>query len=172
MIPKPFLLIAALTLLLNGCITYQSRQQQQTRRTSRTENQLLQQETQRRTAGRIESLEMEIARISKELDALRRTVDNRYATLEQKVEKDKREMIARLSAQVEKLLKQATPAQPSSSGSCGRAGATGYEHSVQQGETLSAIAKAYDATAKAIIRANNIKDPDRLSVGQKLFIPE
>ncbi|QHI70901.1 LysM peptidoglycan-binding domain-containing protein [Tichowtungia aerotolerans] len=71
---------------------------------------------------------------------------------------------------MEKLIKQAAPAAPSYSG--GAAGATGYEHVVQRGETLSAIAKAYNVTAKAIIEANKIKNPNRLSVGQKLFIPE
>lgn len=159
-------LLFAVTLLLNGCMTYQS----PAMRTRQTEDQLIQQETQRRMAGRIESLEMEIARISGELDALKRTVDSRYAMLEQKTEEDKREMIARLASQMESLIKQAAPTQAVPSG--GRAGATGYEHIVQRGETLSAIAKAYGATAKAIIDANKIKDPNRLSIGQKLFIPE
>jgi hypothetical protein len=158
----------AVALLFSGCVTYQS----PAMRTGQTEDQLIQLENQRRMAGRIETLEMEINRISSELDALRRTVDSRYTALEQKTQQDKREMIAQLSSQMEKLIKQSAPAPSASSYSGGRAGATGYEHIVQPGETLSAIAKAYNVTAKAVIEANKIKNPNRLSVGQKLFIPE
>ncbi|NKB24606.1 MAG: LysM peptidoglycan-binding domain-containing protein [Kiritimatiellae bacterium] len=48
----------------------------------------------------------------------------------------------------------------------------GYEHEVQPGESLSEIAKAYQAKIKVIIDANDLENPDRLRVGQKLFIPE
>jgi LysM repeat protein len=131
------------------------------------QDQLIAQENQRRMAGRIETLEMEISRISRELDALRSDLDRRLATIEQKSEADKRELIARLSGELDNLVKQvaATPAPTGGS-------AYGYEHIVRPGETLSTIAKAYNVTTQAIIQANRIKNPDRLSVGQKLFIPE
>lgn len=160
------ILITALTaaLLLNGCATYQPSRTAQVRQ---TEDQLIQQENQRRMAGRIEALEMEISRISRELDALRQTLEVRCANIERKSEEDKQEMITRLTAQLEKLLAKAPAPAKSSGGSV-----QGYEHIVQQGETLSTIAKAYNVTAKAIIDANKIKNPDRLSIGQKLFIPE
>ncbi len=48
----------------------------------------------------------------------------------------------------------------------------GYEHIVQPGETLSAIAAAYKVSVKAIIEANNISKPESLRAGQKLFIPK
>ncbi len=157
-------LLAAL--LLSGCQTYQG----QTTRTRQTEDRLIEQENQRRMAGRLETLEMEIGRISRELDNQRRTLETRCAAIERKSETDKRELIARLTAQLEKLLKQAAPppAAPVASGG----NAYGYEHTIRQGETLSTIAKAYNVTTKAIIDANKIKDPNRVSIGQKLFIPE
>jgi len=153
-------------LLLSGCQTYQG----QTTRTRQTEDRLIEQENQRRMDGRVETLEMEIGRISRELDSLRRSVENRCAAIELKSEEDKREMIKRLSAQLEKLLKQAAPpaAAPVPSGGS----ATGYEHIVRQGETISTIAKAYNVTPKAIIEANKIKNPSLIQIGQKLFIPE
>lgn len=154
------------TLLLSGCQTYQS----QTTRTRQTEDRLIEQENQRRMAGRIETLQMEIDRLNRELDALRRSVETRCAAIEQKSETDKRELIARLTAQIETLLKQSAPAPVTPTPSGGST--TGYEHVVRQGETLSTIAKAYNVTTKAIIDANNIKNPDRLSIGQTLFIPE
>jgi LysM repeat protein len=49
---------------------------------------------------------------------------------------------------------------------------TGYEHIVATGETLSAIASAYEVSARKIIEANQLADPDNLKIGQKLFIPE
>lgn len=153
------------TLLLSGCQTYQT----QTARTRQTEDQLIQQENQLRLAGRVETLEMEIGRISRELDSLRQSLDSRYAQLERKTEDDKRELVAKLTAQLEKLLaQQPAPVARTSSGG----NVSGYEHIVRQGETLSTIAKAYNVTPKAIIDANQIKNPNILSIGQKLFIPE
>ncbi|MFP6906988.1 MAG: LysM peptidoglycan-binding domain-containing protein [Verrucomicrobiota bacterium] len=49
---------------------------------------------------------------------------------------------------------------------------TGYDHIVATGETLSAIASAYEVSARRIIEANGLTDPDNLKIGQKLFIPE
>ncbi|MBL7016787.1 MAG: LysM peptidoglycan-binding domain-containing protein [Kiritimatiellales bacterium] len=162
---KMILTALTATLLLSGCQPYQT----QATRANQTEDQLIQQENQRRMAGRVEILEREIGRISRELDALRQTLDSRYTQLERKTEDDKRELIARLTAQLEQLLAQkpAPTRTPSGGGTV-----QGYEHIVRQGETLSTIAKAYNVTAKAIIESNQIKNPDRLSIGQKLFIPE
>jgi membrane-bound lytic murein transglycosylase D len=43
-------------------------------------------------------------------------------------------------------------------------------HRVKSGETLGAIARKYSVTEKQIIRWNNLKNPNRLSIGQKLEI--
>jgi LysM repeat protein len=153
-------------LLLSGCQTpYQSR----TSTTRTAENRLIEQETQRRLNGRIETLEMEVARLSRELDAQRRGFENRCAAIERKSEEDKRELITRLSGQLEKLLVKAAPAAaPANTGG----NAYGIEHVVLQGQTISTIAKAYNVTPKAIIDANKIKNPSLIRIGQKLFIPE
>jgi len=42
---------------------------------------------------------------------------------------------------------------------------------VQAGDTLVAIAQQYGVTTDAIVAANGLSDPDRLSVGQRLIIP-
>jgi LysM repeat protein len=44
-------------------------------------------------------------------------------------------------------------------------------HTVKAGETLSTIAAKYGVKASAIATANNIRDPNRIRVGQKLTIP-
>jgi LysM repeat protein len=62
-----------------------------------------------------------------------------------------------------------------SPGAAGVAGAgqqeQGYEHVVEKGQNLSAIAKAYGVTVEKIKQANNLKS-DILHIGQKLFIPK
>lgn len=44
-------------------------------------------------------------------------------------------------------------------------------HVLQKGETLFGISKKYQVTSSAIMKLNNIADPDKLQVGQKLLIP-
>jgi LysM repeat protein len=47
----------------------------------------------------------------------------------------------------------------------------GVQYTVQKGDFLAAIAKKTGAKAQDIINANKLSDPDRLVVGQNLFIP-
>jgi murein DD-endopeptidase MepM/ murein hydrolase activator NlpD len=47
----------------------------------------------------------------------------------------------------------------------------GTYHVVRPGENLYRIGKAYDVRHDEIARLNNIADPDRIRVGQRLFIP-
>ncbi|HHW03242.1 MAG TPA: LysM peptidoglycan-binding domain-containing protein [Thermoanaerobacterales bacterium] len=42
---------------------------------------------------------------------------------------------------------------------------------VRSGDTLSAIAERFNTTVKAIMEANNLKDPDIIFAGQVLLIP-
>lgn len=44
-------------------------------------------------------------------------------------------------------------------------------HILQKGETLFGISKKYHVPASAIMNANNILDPDKLKIGQKIVIP-
>ena len=45
-------------------------------------------------------------------------------------------------------------------------------HIVQPGDTLSKLAETYKTTVEAIQKANNLKDPNVIVVGQKLVIPK
>ena len=42
---------------------------------------------------------------------------------------------------------------------------------MQEGETLSGIARAYDVTAEELAQANGLDDPNAIRVGQALVIP-
>jgi len=54
----------------------------------------------------------------------------------------------------------------------GTAGAGGGQtYVVESGDTLSAIAARFDTTVRAIVRANDLTDPDVIDVGQELTIP-
>jgi LysM repeat protein len=47
----------------------------------------------------------------------------------------------------------------------------GTEYVVQSGDTIVGIAKKFGVSANAILAANNLTDPNRITVGQKLRIP-
>ena len=49
---------------------------------------------------------------------------------------------------------------------------TGFAHTVQRGETLASIAAQYGVTVQDIAAANEITNPNIISVGQELFIPQ
>lgn len=147
--------------------------------------------------GRIEGVELEVDRLK---DTIRsacegesqsaarfQSLDNRLRELEAKLarvdaarEQDKKELIDRLSAKIAEIMSRSVPARTSAAGGApaaspksSRKGAlTGYEHEVKPGETLSAIAAAYGVSVKTILEYNDIPDPNKLRVGQKLFIPE
>ena len=105
-------------------------------------------------------------------------IERSLKTVESTHDQMKREIIEDLAKRIEKL---GTIAGSSPGKTSGRNGGMkpeskkperGYEHVVKPGETLSAIASAYNVSPAVVIRANNIAKPNDLKVGQKLFIPE
>jgi LysM repeat protein len=63
---------------------------------------------------------------------------------------------------------------PGSSGGAAVAvptGGQGRSYVVQRGDTLLSIARRFGLTVKQLQAANNISNPDRIAVGQKLIIP-
>jgi peptidoglycan hydrolase-like protein with peptidoglycan-binding domain len=45
-------------------------------------------------------------------------------------------------------------------------------HTIRSGETLSALAKKFGTTVKELAKANNISNPNKITAGQKLTIPD
>ncbi len=193
----PFLQAAAavaVTLWTAGCYTLPDRRAQEAARAR--EDQLIQQERQARLEGRFQSLELENQQLRAEIERLRQQmagsaedrarlaqIDDlarRVRDIEARREKDRQEIIDTLSKKIADLVGRSGGAGATSS-STGRKPATGggtssskygYEHIVKSGEALSAIASAYGVSVKAILDANGLTDPNKLRVGQKLFIPE
>ncbi|KMP11324.1 hypothetical protein UR09_03470 [Candidatus Nitromaritima sp. SCGC AAA799-A02] len=50
-------------------------------------------------------------------------------------------------------------------------GPQGVYHTVQEGQTLYAIARAYDIDVNQLKRVNGVWDPSKLKVGKKLWVP-
>jgi len=136
-------------------------------------------EYRRRTQLQIEDAEARMEDMDKEIRSLRtelaaRPTNADLQKLEQRVEElekqirdldrrrkqDREEMLDILSKRMAEIL-AARPAPH----------AGGQTHVVSQGETLSAIASAYRVSSQAIIRANQLNNPDNLKIGQKLIIP-
>lgn len=176
-------LIVALGVLLAGCTL-------PSRRISRTE--LLQSDLaslEREMEGlrsRLTALEESVAegqanqaraaeRLEGDFSGQLRVLEQRIAQLEKLLAeevkqraRDREEIVNSLSRSMEKAIRKYCGAGRVTSRTLS---GEGYEHVVQAGETLSEIAKAYGVTVRAIVEANDIADPDRLQVGQKLFIP-
>jgi LysM repeat protein len=157
---------------VTGCETLQTPQQRQQAAARQRAATRMADEKVHRLQGRVESIEMEHARLLQELQQLRNEVraynqqisqvNASVKSLEARQGRDTQEVVKR----VEGLLKKAVPTRSAKSSR-----GAGREHVVESGHTLSAIAQAYGTTIKAIKQANNLKS-DNIYVGQKLFIPE
>lgn len=158
--------------VLTGCETIQTPQQRQQMALRQQAATLEMTDRVRSLQGRIESVEMENARLMQEVQQLRAQVNSYNSqilqlnssmqALEAKQASESQKVVSR----VEGLLKKAV-VSTSSTPSRG----AGREHVVESGHTLSTIAQAYGTTVDAIKKANNLKS-DTIYVGQKLFIPE
>jgi LysM repeat protein len=167
------LLVILPAMALTGCETMQTPQQRQQAAAREKAAQRHAEEQAYRVKGQVESVEMENARLTQEIQQLRqdlRTFNGQIAQLNSKMSsleaRQAREM-QELIRRVEALLKKTVASRPPPAASRG----AGREHVVESGHTLSAIAQAYGTTVKAIKQANNLKS-DSIYVGQKLFIPE
>jgi len=145
----------------------------------------------RRVEGRIEGIELELDRLRGDIDLVRskptgpsqgdvEALQSRLAGLESQIrsvdsarQKDRQEIIDSLSGKIASLVGSSRPSRPAAAAPVRRATGPqeGYEHVVEPGQTLSAIAAAYNVSSKSIVDANNLTKPDQLRVGQKLFIP-
>lgn len=188
---SPVVLVALALAGGPGCATYfedmnaQQVRQQEDLRTL--------QERIQRLSGRTEGLEMETQRLAAETESVRKLassagesqgrliqgqvqeIGTRVRQLEAARETDRQAIVDDISRRMAEIMKKSsvgsspsgarTPARRASS-------ASGYEHVVKAGESLSAIAAAYGVSAAVISQENGISDPSKVRVGQKLFIPE
>lgn len=161
--------------VLSGCETFRTPQQRQSDAARQQANARMADEKFHRVQGRVESTEMENSRLTQEIQQLRNELratnsqlgqmDRNLKTLEARQASEMKALIRN----VEKLINKSVGTSSSSSSRSNRG--SGYEHVVEPGHTLSAIASLYGTSVSSIKKANKLKS-DQIYVGQKLFIPQ
>ncbi len=135
---------------------------------------------------RLQQLDMRLSRLEEtlrqsnaasgaDIAALQRelaSVKGEAASIRADRETLKKEIFSEISAEVAKLLAaQQKTAVAAARSEAAAQSQSGYEHKVQAGQTLSAIAQAYGVSVEKIKKANGLKN-DVIRVGQVLFIPD
>jgi len=173
-------------LLSSGCIATRQTaeemrlEEQRRQAVMERERQLAEEERRRTLHLRTEEAEVQVQAMRQDMNRLRtelsqanaqdlQRMDQRISRLEAQLRemeqqrvRDREEIIQVLSARMAEVMRTQAAARPA---------AGGRTHVVSSGETLSAIAAAWEVSPQAIIRANNLSNPDRLRVGQSLTIP-
>lgn len=146
---------------------------------------------------RVGELSLTVEQLNRDNAALQSKANQNFVTLEQlnKVVADlnrsmqsalaenKRETLAQVGTQLEKLARQTQAAIDAVAKNQATRPAVqanfsedfpkeGINYTVQAGDTLSEIAHKTNARVQDIINANKISDPTRIRVGQTLFIPQ
>lgn len=146
---------------------------------------------------RVGSLEIANEQLNRDNSALQDKANRSYATVEQlnkaiadlnrTVQGDladqKREILAQVASQLEKLGRQTNAALDAMAKSQATRPVVqttfsedfpkeGVNYTVQAGDTLAVIAKKNGAKVQDIINANKLSDPSKIRVGQTLFIPQ
>ena len=118
-----------------------------------------------------------------EIEALRAEVAELKASIRREQDAMRREIVADLAKRISTLQPPAPPPPaPARSAAAARPAPASqqpspaeigphYEYVVEQGQTLSLIAKGFDTTVQKILAANPGLKPNALRVGQKLIIP-
>ncbi|HMO51856.1 MAG TPA: LysM peptidoglycan-binding domain-containing protein [Kiritimatiellia bacterium] len=171
-----------------GCVVNNEEEQRMIMQQQR-EDSLLFQDEMRRLRARIDALESDIARLNQQVNTANQEqsravqsqlqgvnasleeLQKRIRTVDAARESDKKEIVDTLSKRITEVMSRQQAAARPAATARRPVSSEGYEHTVQTGETLSAIAKAYGARTADIIEANNLRSADMLRVGQKLFIP-
>jgi murein DD-endopeptidase MepM/ murein hydrolase activator NlpD len=126
-----------------------------------------------------QQVQQDIKQAQAQIDELRRAgpsasandlqaLEARLRTIDEAREKDKKIILDQLAKELAAIggARSGSSTPPSSPPT-----ATGSEHVVQKGETLTSIAKNYSVTIAELRKANNLTS-DTLKVGQKLVIPK
>ena len=187
-------LLAALCALplLTGCLATYGMQEQQT---AQQEDMAILQERIRRLEGRLEGFDLAIQQLQRAVEIMQAqprgpsasdvetlqtrisALDGQLRSLDSARQRARQEIIDSLSSKIATLVnasggsRSGGSSRPAANSGKRSANQEGYEHVVEPGQTLSAIAAAYNVRVQSIMDANNITKPESLRAGQKLFIP-
>lgn len=171
---------------LTGCVATNPQEQQILAQQQRADAEFMR-ENMRIMRARIEAIDLEIQELQRRINTVAteqplalqtqfQGINSALEDLNRKInsvdaarQADKKEIVDSLSQRIATVMAASRPAPAAQSRRA--ISNEGYEHTVQPGETLSAIASAYGARISDIVQANNLSSADMLRVGQKLFIP-
>ncbi|MBU0478246.1 LysM peptidoglycan-binding domain-containing protein [bacterium] len=126
------------------------------------------------TNKNITSLSNNIISIQKQIDQLK-TAYNNLLNIQKKDKQNFNKKIEivldELLGEIGKIKKQINILAPDDAKLSTEKLEDGKYYIVQKGDTLIEIAVRFGVPSRTIIQANNIEDPDFLSIGQKLIIP-
>ncbi len=112
-----------------------------------------------------------------EIAALRAEIAELKASIRREQDAMRAEIVRDLAGRMSKMTPPPAPVPVASSAPAARPApppapvGPHYEYVVENGQTLSLIAKGFDTTVAKILAANPGLKPNRLRVGQKLIIP-
>jgi LysM repeat protein len=116
-----------------------------------------------------------LTQLDAQLANLRTEMMRAQATQKNEIIDEVGRQIERLAQQTQQAIQSQPPAPapaPAPAASAANFPKTGVSYTVQKGDTLSAIARRFNASMDDIRNANNITDPTKIRVGQVLFIPQ
>lgn len=127
-------------------------------------------------------LQQQASRSYATVEQLNKAVADVNRTLQAELGDQKREILAQVSSQMEKLGRQTNAALDALAKSQATRPVVqttfaedfpkeGVNYTVQAGDTLGEIARKHGAKLQDIVNANKVTDPTRIRVGQTLFIP-
>jgi len=164
-------------LISGGCVTMVD---QNTMAQQQSDMEKMREDVQR-IQEKLNGIELEQQNLARDIGVVRSApkedtvVRNRLDTLERQVQSlaagrdaDRKQIVNQVASLVGSSGTGSTSGHSSGKGSSSQ---TGYEHVVESGQTLSAIAAAYKVSTASIKKANNLKS-NTLRTGQKLFIPK
>ena len=111
---------------------------------------------------------------AEEIAALKRDI----ALLRSERDTVKKEITDDLVARIDKVVSRSGASTPAvktpgaGTASTSSRAKTGYNHTVEKGQTLSEIARGYGKNLDVIMKANNLKTANTIRPGQVLFIPD
>lgn len=121
---------------------------------------------------KMESMQLEITTLKQSVSQLKsenKALKSQISTIERNAEREREALLTEIG----KIISEGDTGSQASAQSADE----GYEHVVLKGQSLWAIANAFQkqgvkVTVEDIRKANNLKDGAFLKVGQKLFIPK
>lgn len=176
---------SGMALLLCGCEAMGGRDSREAQ-LQRQQNEMVRAQTNQmnQVSSSISALQnsnAEIVRTVNDLNQKIVTLEQRNATLEKNIsslqqqitaEKQERQTtINKMIDQISKEVSKASAPAPAAAASGPVGSGSFFEHKVESGQTLGAIAKAYGVTVQEIMTANRMKDAN-LRVGQTLYVPK